>query len=123
VIYPIPLCGGSGTRLWPLSRQRFTKQFVKLVGEESLFQTSASRFLGAGSQPSVIVASDHFGFIVAEQLAGVTMEAAATLIDPEPRNTAPAILSLDFLAPSAGTDCDNAGSFLPPCNPRCHAIS
>lgn len=93
MIYPILLCGGSGTRLWPLSRQSFTKQFVKLVGEESLFQTSASRFLGAGFQPPVIVTSDHFRFIVAEQLAGVSMEAAATLIEPEPRNTAPAILS------------------------------
>lgn len=93
MIYPVLLCGGSGTRLWPLSRQSFPKQFVKLVGEDSLFQASADRLSGRDFHPPVIVTSDSFRFIVTEQLAAVNMAARATLIEPEPRNTAPAILT------------------------------
>ncbi|WP_417244386.1 sugar phosphate nucleotidyltransferase, partial [Celeribacter sp.] len=48
MITPILLCGGSGTRLWPLSRKSFPKQFTDVVGETTLFQASAQRFVGAG---------------------------------------------------------------------------
>ena len=55
LIYPILLCGGSGTRLWPLSRKSHPKQFVKLLGEESLFQASARRLSGDGyAAPAII---------------------------------------------------------------------
>ena len=92
MIYPVLLCGGSGTRLWPLSRQCLPKQFVKLVGEESLFQASVRRFSGAGFQQPVVVTSDSFRFVVTEQLHATGTTAAATLIEPDPRNTAPAVL-------------------------------
>jgi len=92
MIYPVLLCGGNGTRLWPLSRQSLPKQFVKLVGEESLFQASARRFSGAPFGEPVIVTSDSFRFTVTEQLDAIGMRAAATLIEPAPRNTAPAVL-------------------------------
>lgn len=92
-IHPLLLCGGSGTRLWPLSRKSYPKQFTKLTGEESLFQASARRLSGPGfAAPSVITGSDY-RFIVTEQLAGIEMAAAATLIEPAARNTAPAILA------------------------------
>ncbi len=90
--YPVLLCGGSGTRLWPLSRQSFPKQFAPLLGAESLFQQSAWRLQGPGLAPPVVVTSDEFRFIVREQLDAIGIEAAATLIEPGPRNTAPAIL-------------------------------
>ena len=69
-ITPVILCGGSGTRLWPLSRKSYPKQFVPLVGEETLFQASAKRLSGSDgavqfSQPVVLTGSD-FRFIVTE---------------------------------------------------------
>lgn len=93
MIYPVILCGGSGTRLWPLSRQSFPKQFARLMGAESLFQASARRLSGDGFAAPVVVTGDPFRFIVTEQLAQVSLAASAILIEPEPRNTAPAVLA------------------------------
>ena len=92
-IHPILLCGGSGTRLWPLSRKSYPKQFAKLMGEESLFQASARRLSGKGFTAPVIVTGDPFRFIVTEQLAQIEQIAECILIEPEGRNTAPAILA------------------------------
>jgi mannose-1-phosphate guanylyltransferase / mannose-6-phosphate isomerase len=91
LIYPVLLCGGSGARLWPLSRKSHPKQFVKLLGEESLFQSSARRLSGAGfAAPSVVTGSD-FRFMVVEQLAAVEIAPQNILIEPFARNTAAAI--------------------------------
>ena len=92
-ITPVLLCGGSGTRLWPLSRKSYPKQFVSMVGTESLFQASARRLTGPGYGAPVVVTADAFRFIVADQLAGVKIAAAAILIEPEGRDTGPAILA------------------------------
>jgi len=97
MIYPTILCGGSGTRLWPLSRKSYPKQFAQLAGEETLFQGSARRMCGAigeesFAKPVVLTASD-FRFIVVEQLAEVGIDPGAILIEPEGRNTAPAVLA------------------------------
>jgi len=92
-IHPLLLCGGSGTRLWPLSRKSYPKQFTRLTGEESLFQASARRLSGPGFAPPAIITGSDYRFVVTEQLAGVEIGAAATLIEPEGRNTAPAILA------------------------------
>jgi mannose-1-phosphate guanylyltransferase/mannose-6-phosphate isomerase len=90
-IHPVLLCGGSGTRLWPLSRKSHPKQFVKLMGEESLFQSSALRLSGPGfGAPSVVTGSD-FRFMVVEQLAAVKIAPRDILIEPSARNTAAAI--------------------------------
>jgi mannose-1-phosphate guanylyltransferase/mannose-6-phosphate isomerase len=92
-VTPVLLCGGSGTRLWPLSRKSFPKQFAKLVGTETLFQASARRLTGAQfAAPTVITGSD-FRFIVTEQLAAVGIDPGAILIEPEGRNTGPAVLA------------------------------
>ena len=91
LIHPVLLCGGSGTRLWPLSRKSHPKQFVKLLGEYSLFQSCARRLSCAGfSPPSVVTASD-FRFMVVEQLATVGIVPQQILIEPSARNTAAAI--------------------------------
>lgn len=90
-IRPVLLCGGSGTRLWPLSRKSYPKQFVPLMGDKTLFQASASR-LSKFEKPLIITGSD-FRFIVTEQLMALGIKPGAVLIEPEARNTAPAILA------------------------------
>ncbi len=92
-IHPVILCGGSGTRLWPLSRKSYPKQFVKLVGQESLFQASALRLSGPGYGAPVVVTNSDFRFVVVEQLSECGVDPGPVLIEPESRDTAPAILS------------------------------
>jgi mannose-1-phosphate guanylyltransferase/mannose-1-phosphate guanylyltransferase/mannose-6-phosphate isomerase len=90
VITPVLLCGGAGTRLWPLSRQSFPKQFGRILGQESLFQAAARRFVGPGFAPPLVVTGEAFRFIVAEQLDAVGLTPGGILIEPAGRNTAPA---------------------------------
>lgn len=90
MITPVLLCGGSGTRLWPLSRKSFPKQFASIMGDESLFQASAKRFSGTGFADPLLVTGDSFRFIVGEQLDACGIKAQGILIEPEGRNTAPA---------------------------------
>ena len=92
-ITPVLLSGGSGTRLWPLSRRSYPKQFAPLIGEESLFQASARRLSGEGFAAPVVVTGSDFRFIVTEQLAAAGIDPGAVLIEPEARNTAPAVLA------------------------------
>lgn len=95
-VKPVILCGGSGTRLWPLSRAGFPKQFLCLTGEESLFQQAALRMAGLGnkdiqiSNPLIITGEEH-RFIVAEQLREAGISLASLLLEPVGRNTAPAL--------------------------------
>ncbi|UMA66981.1 mannose-1-phosphate guanylyltransferase/mannose-6-phosphate isomerase (plasmid) [Roseivivax marinus] len=105
-ITPVLLCGGSGTRLWPLSRKSYPKQFVPLLGDETLFQASARRLSGADEALSfarpVALTNADFRFIVTEQLNLAGIDPGAVLIEPEGRNTAPAILAAALHA--AATD-------------------
>ncbi len=93
MIYPVILCGGSGTRLWPLSRKSYPKQFARLMGTQTLFQASARRLSGEGFARPVVLTNSDFRFIVAEQLAEIGVDPTAVLIEPEGRNTAPAVLA------------------------------
>lgn len=95
-ITPILLCGGSGTRLWPLSRKSYPKQFVPLVGQQTLFQASTNRLSGSAYNAPLILTNSDFRFIVTEQLAEIDIDPGAILIEPEGRNTAPAILAAAF---------------------------
>lgn len=93
MIHPVLLCGGWGTRLWPLSRKSFPKQFSALIGDTSLFQASAQRLSGPGIASPVIVTGSDFRFIVTEHPTRIGISPAAILIEPSARNTAPAILA------------------------------
>lgn len=99
-IFPIILAGGSGSRLWPLSRKSYPKQFVPLIGEKTLFRAAVRRVSGETAvlkfrQPIILTASD-FRFIVMEQLGLDEIFPEAVLIEPFARNTAPAILAAAF---------------------------
>lgn len=93
MIYPTILCGGSGTRLWPLSRKSFPKQFAPLLGDETLFQASARRLAGAEFAAPLIVTNTDFRFIATQQLAEIGVTPSAVMVEPFGRNTAPAVLA------------------------------
>ena len=92
-IIPVILAGGSGTRLWPVSRKSYPKQFTNLMGEQSLFQSAALRLSGVEFAKPIIITGSDFRFIVTEQLLEVGIDPGAVLIEPEGKNTAPAILA------------------------------
>ncbi|MDF1792132.1 MAG: mannose-1-phosphate guanylyltransferase/mannose-6-phosphate isomerase [Thalassobaculaceae bacterium] len=93
-IHPVLLSGGAGTRLWPLSRSAFPKQFLTLLGEHSLLQTTALRVSDPVLfAPPVIVTNADHRFIVAEQLRAIGIEPAAILLEPVARNSAPAAVT------------------------------
>ena len=90
-IYPVLLAGGSGKRLWPLSRKSYPKQFVNLINEKSLFQESALRLTSSHQidfASHITVTNADFRFIVSEQLQSVGIDPGCILIEPEARNTA-----------------------------------
>ncbi len=93
MITPVLLCGGSGSRLWPLSRKSYPKQFAALTGSESLFQASVRRLGGPEFAAPLVLTNADFRFIVTEQLAEAGVEPGAILIEPAGRNTAPAVLA------------------------------
>lgn len=93
LITPVLLCGGSGTRLWPLSRKSYPKQFAHILGDQTLFQASAQRLNADGYAQPVVVSGSDFRFIVTEQLLDAGIDPGAILIEPEGRNTAPAVLA------------------------------
>jgi mannose-1-phosphate guanylyltransferase/mannose-6-phosphate isomerase len=105
-VTPVILCGGSGTRLWPLSRSGFPKQFLCLTGSESLFQQAALRLASLGStdiqvaSPIIVTGEDH-RFLAVEQLREMGVELGCALLEPVGRNTAPA-LTLAALAALEG---------------------
>ena len=104
LIYPVILCGGAGTRLWPLSRKAYPKQFAHLMDDTSLFQRAAAIAQGEGFAAPAIVTGDPFRFIVAEQLDAIGLAPSAILIEPEGRNTAPAILAAALVLHSQTPD-------------------
>lgn len=93
MIYPVILCGGAGTRLWPLSRKSYPKQFTNFVGNKSLFQESASRLVGEGFGAPLIVTGEQFRFIALRQVSEIEITPLSLLVEPEAKNTAPAILA------------------------------
>jgi mannose-1-phosphate guanylyltransferase / mannose-6-phosphate isomerase len=106
-IYPVLLAGGSGTRLWPLSRKSYPKQFSKLIGETTLFQSSAQRLTSSeiiGFAPHIILTNSDFRFIVGEQLQEIGIDPGSILIEPEAKNTAAAILAASMFVHSQDED-------------------
>jgi mannose-1-phosphate guanylyltransferase/mannose-6-phosphate isomerase len=108
-VTPVILCGGSGTRLWPLSRTGFPKQFLCLTGNESLFQQAAQRLAALGSDhiqvaAPVIVSGEDHRFLASEQLREVGIALGTALLEPVGRNTAPALTLAALAAVQNGQD-------------------
>lgn len=92
MLVPVILSGGSGTRLWPLSRKNLPKQFLPLTGDSTLFQQTVARTRSIDDiAPPIIVCSEEHRFLVAEQLLEMKVSGASILLEPAARNTAPAI--------------------------------
>ena len=108
-IQPVILCGGSGTRLWPLSRSGFPKQFLSLTGDETLFQLAAQRLVALGSddykvaKPLIVTGEEH-RFLVSEQMREARIQSGAVLLEPVGKNTAPAITLAALAALESGGD-------------------
>ena len=91
-LYPVILAGGSGTRLWPLSRQDSPKQFLPLISMQSLFQKTLQRLEGLdGVSDPVVVCNEKHRFFVTDQMETLSKSALAIILEPESRNTAPAL--------------------------------
>jgi mannose-1-phosphate guanylyltransferase/mannose-6-phosphate isomerase len=101
---PVILSGGSGTRLWPLSREAYPKQFLALAGEDTMLQATWRRVEALASAAPLIVANEEHRFMVAEQLRQVDCSPAAILLEPVGRNTAPAIAVAALQAIADGAD-------------------
>jgi mannose-1-phosphate guanylyltransferase/mannose-6-phosphate isomerase len=92
MLIPVILSGGSGTRLWPLSRELYPKQLLPLVGEHTMLQETARRVEGmAGVAPPIVVCNESHRFMVAEQLHALGTAPSAIILEPVGRNTAPAV--------------------------------
>jgi mannose-1-phosphate guanylyltransferase/mannose-1-phosphate guanylyltransferase/mannose-6-phosphate isomerase len=98
LIVPVILSGGSGTRLWPVSRKSFPKQFWPLISERSLLAETALRAATAEFAPPIVVANQDHRFIVAEQLREAEIKNPQILLEPAGRNSAPAIAAAALLA-------------------------
>jgi mannose-1-phosphate guanylyltransferase/mannose-6-phosphate isomerase len=97
VIVPVILSGGSGTRLWPVSRASFPKQLWPLVSERTMIQETARRALGPGFAPPVIVCNQEHRFLIAEQLREAEVPSPRIVLEPCGRNSAPAIAAAALL--------------------------
>jgi len=104
-LIPVILCGGVGSRLWPLSRELYPKQLIALVGPHTMLQATVARLDGiAGCTGPVLVAGDEHRFLVAEQLRAVGVTPRSIVLEPAGRNTAPAVAAAALLAAAGGDD-------------------
>lgn len=106
MLTPVILSGGSGTRLWPLSRELYPKQLLSLVGKGTMLQETLARLegieLAEGAGKPVVVCNENHRFLVAEQLREVCVESQAILLEPFGRNTAPAVAVAALVASGVG---------------------
>lgn len=102
---PVIMAGGSGSRLWPLSRQLNPKQFLPLVdSEQSMLQATIKRLEGLGHHLPILICNEQHRFLAAEQLRQLDMEGARILLEPVGRNTAPAVALAALQATTSGDD-------------------
>ena len=103
-VLPFILCGGSGTRLWPLSREAFPKQFHKIAGDETLFQQTCRRVTGNLTGKPTVLSSQKYRFLVAEQLEEIGLGDVTIVLEPVGRNTAPAACIATLIASRTDPD-------------------
>jgi mannose-1-phosphate guanylyltransferase/mannose-6-phosphate isomerase len=112
MIYPVILCGGTGSRLWPLSRALLPKQFLPLVSDRTMLQETAARLAGLeGVTAPLIVSNAEHRFLVAEQLRDIGAKSHTHILEPVGRNTAPAVAAAALCV--AAADADGALLVLP----------
>lgn len=104
MILPVIMAGGSGTRLWPLSRGNYPKQFLTLSGEQSMLQNTLTRLDGLAHSPAMLICNEEHRFIAAEQVRQLNVEHNGIFLEPVGRNTAPAIAIAAFKALESGDD-------------------
>ena len=90
-VLPVVLAGGAGTRLWPLSRELYPKQFLRLTGPHTMLQDTLLRIEGLDAAAPYLICNEEHRFIVAEQCRAIGVEWGAIVLEPAARNTAPAI--------------------------------
>ncbi|MGY0650588.1 mannose-1-phosphate guanylyltransferase/mannose-6-phosphate isomerase [Luteimonas sp. A537] len=103
-LQPVLLSGGSGTRLWPLSREAYPKQFLALTGEHTMLQDTWLRVAPLAALAPIVVANEEHRFLAGEQLRQVGVEGAAIILEPVGRNTAPAIAAAALQAMAGSAD-------------------
>ncbi|RKF17795.1 mannose-1-phosphate guanylyltransferase/mannose-6-phosphate isomerase [Alginatibacterium sediminis] len=104
MILPVIMAGGSGSRLWPLSRQQFPKQFLTLDGSDSMLQSTVQRLSGIEHLAPLVICNEVHRFTVAEQFRANNLENSGIILEPAGRNTAPAIALAALTALRNGTD-------------------
>ncbi|HMH18382.1 MAG TPA: mannose-1-phosphate guanylyltransferase/mannose-6-phosphate isomerase [Burkholderiales bacterium] len=103
--YPVILSGGTGSRLWPMSRRLLPKQFLPLVSERTMLQDTVLRLQGVeGSRAAIVVSNDEHRFFVAEQLKEISVPTEVQILEPVGRNTAPAVAVVALYAQSRDPD-------------------
>ncbi|GGX59680.1 mannose-1-phosphate guanylyltransferase/mannose-6-phosphate isomerase [Tateyamaria omphalii] len=100
MIHPVILAGGAGTRLWPVSRKSYPKQFAQLIEGQSLFQRTIGRVSGKGFAKPIVITAEDYRFIARQQLADVDASVSELVIEPVGRNTAAAILTAALIRKS-----------------------
>ncbi len=103
-LQPVLLSGGSGTRLWPLSREAYPKQFLPLAGDDTMLQATWLRVAAIADAAPIVVAGEDHRFLVAEQLRQIGAPTPAIVLEPLGRNTAPAIAAAALQALAGGDD-------------------
>jgi mannose-1-phosphate guanylyltransferase len=103
-LLPVIMAGGSGTRLWPLSRELFPKQFLALAGDDSMLQATVGRLQGLQVAPPLVICNESHRFLVAEQLRQLGALSQNILLEPAARNTAPAVALAALQAMREGND-------------------
>ncbi len=103
-IVPVILSGGSGTRLWPVSRESFPKQFWPLIGDRSMIAETALRSIGHAFAPVVVVCNEEHRFLVAEQMRQIGAVGSRIVLEPVGRNSAPAITAAALLVAETEPD-------------------
>jgi len=103
-LLPVILAGGSGTRLWPLSRKHYAKQYLALNGERTMLQETVARLSGLEYLPPLLICNEDTRFLAAEQMRQIGGDNASILLEPAGRNTAPAIALGALQAVASGSD-------------------
>lgn len=104
MILPVIMAGGTGSRLWPMSRELYPKQFLRLYGENSMLQETVLRLNGLDVSEPLVICNEQHRFLVAEQLRHIDQLSNNIILEPVGRNTAPAITLAALSAVAKGED-------------------